>query len=94
MQIFTDGIDSATVTLSAVDGQVYVEDVLNQGLCHDGCPSIPGPLAQFVNRVTEHSLNVTFGDYGSLSYYVGDAETGETLIYYNGSGYFGNVTST
>lgn len=92
MQLFTDGIDKPVVTLSAIEDQVFIQDVLNQGLCPSGCPTIG--FSDFTDRVTQHSMTVTFGSEGTMAYKITDAGTGETLIDFNASGYMGNVTST
>lgn len=93
MQLFTDGIHKPVVGLSAIKDQVFIVDVLKQGICpKSGCPTIA--LDDFTDRVTQHSMTVTFGSKGKMDYKITDVSTGETLIDFSGSGYMGNVTST
>lgn len=93
MQLYTDSLGEPVVGLSAIKDKVFIKDVLNKGLCpKSGCPSIA--LGDYTDRVTQHSMTVTFGEKGRMAYKITDADTGKILIDFNTAGFMGNVSST
>lgn len=94
MQIFTESLGGVPVIgLSAVKDQVFIKDTLNQGICPKaGCPTVA--LKDYTDRVTQHSMTITFGNKGQIAYKITDAGTGDTLIDFNANGYMGNVSTT
>lgn len=92
MQVISDGYHGPVITLDAEAGKVQIKDMKGFHPCpSSGCPSVA--LADFTDRVTLHSMNVTFGDNGKLAYKVMDEKTGKTLIDYSANKNMGNVTS-
>ncbi|KAL1746625.1 hypothetical protein HDZ31DRAFT_81101 [Schizophyllum fasciatum] len=99
MQVFDDTTGMPVVTLDARNGRVGIE---SQTLCQsssggglfgggsttNNCPSIP--LSQFVDRTTQHSMSITYGQQGSLTYTVTDAATKQTLLTYTAKGALGS----
>lgn len=81
------------VTLSAQKDKVFIKDIMNQGFCpSSGCPSVD--LADYTDRVTEHTMDITFGPTGQMKYTVIDVDSGNTLIDFSANGYMGNSEST
>ncbi|EIM83709.1 uncharacterized protein STEHIDRAFT_112991 [Stereum hirsutum FP-91666 SS1] len=67
MQLYTDSLGEPVVDLSAIKDKVFIKDVLNKGLCpKSGCPSVA--LGDHTDRVTQHSMTVTFGVNGKMAY--------------------------
>lgn len=87
MQIFSDGDSGPVITLDAIQDTVAIQDHYHD--CpSSGCPSVA--LDDFTDRVTLHSMSVTYGSSGKMSYMVKNMETGETLISYSASGSMGS----
>lgn len=92
MQVISDGYSGPVITLDAEAGKVAIRDMKGFHPCpSSGCPSVA--LEDFTDRVTLHSMNVTFGNNGKLAYKVTDEKTGKTLIDYSANKNMGNVTS-
>ncbi|KAL1731406.1 hypothetical protein EV714DRAFT_283353 [Schizophyllum commune] len=87
MQIFDAVKGGPVVTLTARKGMVGVES----GLCGGGCPS--AAWESYVGRTTLHTMRITFGPSGSMSYNVEDADSGESIISADLSGALGGSTS-
>ncbi|KAL1734535.1 hypothetical protein EV714DRAFT_268670 [Schizophyllum commune] len=104
MQVFDDTTGTPVVTLDAKNGQVGIESQTlcqsqpssGRGLLGLGggessgssCPSIP--LSQFVDRTTLHSMSITYGQQGSITYTVTDAATKQLLLTYSAKGALGS----
>jgi hypothetical protein len=87
MQVFSMKDSGPVVTLDAVSGKAAVNDFFRS--CTDTkCPSID--IASYAGRLTQHTLVVTFGPNGKLSYIVSDPQTKKVLLTYNVTGYMGS----
>ena len=87
MQVFSVADDGPVVVLDAYSGKAGVKDYFRP--CgSQSCPSMD--LASYEGRVTFHSMLITFGRNGSISYSVTDSHTGAGLLFYNSTGYMGS----
>ncbi|KAL1708865.1 hypothetical protein EV121DRAFT_276817 [Schizophyllum commune] len=84
MQILDYNTLQPVIMLDARNGRVQVEST---NLCKSGCPSIP--MASYTDRTTVHTMKITYGPSGSLTYTVTDASTKKTLLTYSVKGALG-----
>ncbi|KAJ7366584.1 hypothetical protein DFH08DRAFT_1003756, partial [Mycena albidolilacea] len=92
MQILArGGSGGPVITLNAAAGKVAIGDVV-RGCPKAGCPSIA--LADFTDRTTVHSMTVTYGPKGSVTYAVKDATTRRTLLTYSATGSMGTTSTS
>jgi len=90
MQVFSTGNGGPVVTLDARSGTAAIQDYARS--CSDTrCPAIP--LSSFTDRVTHHTMTVTYGPNGKLHYVVSDAGSGDTLLSYSVTGAMGKSGS-
>lgn len=88
MQIFSVGNSGPVITLDAIKDEVQIVDITGSHGCPSaGCPGIT--LEDFVDRVTLHSMSITYGPSGKKSYTVKDQTTGSTMIVFSASGDMG-----
>ena len=87
MQVFSMKDSGPVVTLDAVSGKATVNDFF-RSCTVTKCPSID--IASYAGRLTQHTLVVTFGPNGKLSYLVSDPQTKRPLLTYNVTGYMGS----
>lgn len=88
MQIFSIGDSGPVITLDAIKDKVQIVDITGSHGCPSaGCPGIA--LEDFVDRVTLHSMSITYGPNGKMSYTVKDQTTGSTMIAFSASGDMG-----
>ncbi|TRM63165.1 hypothetical protein BD626DRAFT_402951 [Schizophyllum amplum] len=85
MQVFDNNSGNPVVTLDARNGKVQME---SQTLCGSGCPSIP--ISSYTDRTTVHTMVITYGPQGSMTYTVTDASTKRTLISFSVKGSLGS----
>ncbi|KAL1746626.1 hypothetical protein HDZ31DRAFT_33777 [Schizophyllum fasciatum] len=85
MQVLDYNTLQPVITLDARNGRVQIE---SSTLCRSGCPSIP--MSSYTDRTTLHSMRITYGPSGSLTYTVSDAQTKNTLITYSTKGALGS----
>jgi hypothetical protein len=89
-QLFSREEGGPTVSLTATNGRVAIDDNVREG-CAGSCPSIA--LGGYTDKVVKHDLKVTYGKEGSLLYTMTDAGTGQTLLRYTGKGDMGQDSS-
>ncbi|TRM63166.1 hypothetical protein BD626DRAFT_583624 [Schizophyllum amplum] len=73
------------VTLDARKGNVQIE---SSTLCKSGCPKIP--MSAFTDRTTLHTMTITYGPSGSISYKIVDVSSKKTLLTYSAKGALGS----
>ncbi|KZS93859.1 hypothetical protein SISNIDRAFT_410813 [Sistotremastrum niveocremeum HHB9708] len=88
MQVFDETADGPVVTLDAVSNKLSIKDYATARTdCGGTCPSVA--LTNYNGITTLHSMTVTFGQSGSLSYKVTNAKSGATVISYSAAGAMG-----
>ncbi|KAL1741108.1 hypothetical protein HDZ31DRAFT_46134 [Schizophyllum fasciatum] len=89
MQVFDAVRGAPVVTLTARKGAIGVEsETLCGGACGEGAA-----WGDYTGRTTLHTMRITFGPSGSMSYNVEDAATGESILSSDLSGALGSSTT-
>lgn len=90
MQVFDESDNIPVVSLDAVSDKLEIKDYVRPK-CGGICPSVP--LNTYHGRTALHSMKITFGPRGSLSYVVADAISGTEIMTYAVHGAMGGKSA-